>query len=186
VNAEVTPDGAALVFTSEAGDVSELQDRVQEMAERHNRRSGVERGPAMEDEDPGPDDTGMMDRGAQGMDMHGREMEGAMVGTRAHAEDLDNGARLVLVPRDPSDLPGLREHVRAHVHDIAAVECPAEQQRDPQARLAPPPERSPSPIPDDLSPERPVPDRPIVPDPTVPEPPDQPEPIVPDAPQPLR
>jgi hypothetical protein len=167
--------------------VSELQDRVQEMAERHNRQIGAEAGPALEDEDPGPDDTGMMDRGAPGMDRHGgQDMEEAMVGSRARAEDLDNGARLVLVPRDPSDLPGLREHVRAHAHDIAAVECPAEQRRDPQAHLAPPPGRSPSPIPDDLTPDRPVPDRPIVPDPTVPEPPEQPQPIAPDAPQPLR
>lgn len=47
-----------------------------------------------------------------------------MVPSSAHAEDIDGGARIVLVPKDPAQLSELRAHVRDHAAMMAGGHCP--------------------------------------------------------------
>jgi hypothetical protein len=62
----------------------------------------------------------------------------AVEGTAARAEDVqggaalsftttgdvEGGARLILTPRDPADLPELRQHAREHAEKMASGQCP--------------------------------------------------------------
>jgi hypothetical protein len=60
--------------------------------------------------------------GSGGMRGSGHVMK--MLDSTAHAEDIDAGARIVLVPKDPAQLAELREHVREHAGRMASGHCP--------------------------------------------------------------
>ncbi|TMQ07034.1 MAG: hypothetical protein E6J90_44535 [Deltaproteobacteria bacterium] len=51
-------------------------------------------------------------------------MDLAMVPARARVEDVPGGARRVLIPQDPSQLPALREQAREQVSMLEKGECP--------------------------------------------------------------
>lgn len=55
--------------------------------------------------------------------MHEHMMMRAVPST-ARAEDIDGGARIVLVPKDAAQLTELRAHVHAHAEQMAAGHCP--------------------------------------------------------------
>src|SRR5690606_16109036 len=123
VQAEDVEGGAAMVFTT-TGDVAELRLRVARMAEMHNRHHG-------EGHDHG---MGMMEEGQPGGDEppHGGGMQGGtgMMGggmmppSDARSEEVEGGARLIFIPRDPADLDRLREHVGRHAEMMASGRCP--------------------------------------------------------------
>jgi hypothetical protein len=112
--AAVTPTdvngGVALVFTTGAGDVAELRQRVRSMAEMHNRHHAG--GMMMGGRGAGGGRGGMMGGGMR------------MPAASASVEDVEGGARLVLRPRDPAQLGALREHVRMQAGRMAHGECP--------------------------------------------------------------
>jgi hypothetical protein len=47
-----------------------------------------------------------------------------MPASTASAEDVEGGARLVLRPKDPAQLEGLRKHARMHAEKMSSGECP--------------------------------------------------------------
>ena len=97
-----TPDGVAIAFVT-SGDPAAVRAHVHRMAEMHGMHGGMQ---------------GM--QGMQGMAM-------PTVPSHASAEDIPGGARLVLTPDDPSQLPKLREQVRQHVAAMQRGECPMMQ-----------------------------------------------------------
>jgi hypothetical protein len=103
-----TSDGVAIEFTT-TGDVAALREHVRKMADMHNAKT-------MHHGDMG---SGMHE--GMGSGMH----EGmGMAPSRAAEEDLPNGAKIVIVPDDPSQLAALRSHVREHAAMMAKGECP--------------------------------------------------------------
>jgi hypothetical protein len=110
-----TSDGAAVAFTT-TGDVAELRAHVREMAEMHNGMAGMHHGEDMH---------GGMGSG----DMHGGMMRMQMVPSRASVEDIPGGARLVLIPTDPSQLTTLRAQAREHVAMMEKGKCPMMETR---------------------------------------------------------
>lgn len=85
-----TPDGAALVFTTERGDAVELQRRVAEEAEQRSRPA-IRRKPAPADE----------------------------VAHSTRSDSIEGGARLIMTPLDARQLDALRRHVRARAEHLS-------------------------------------------------------------------
>lgn len=132
VTAEDTATGETLTFTSTPDQAQALQARVHAMADMHNRRHAGQASHG---------GTGGMHHGMMG-GMHGGHAghatpgDGAsgggmagMMPPAAHAavEDLPDGARLVLTPRDPADLPRLQQTVRMHAQQMQQHGCAAMQ-----------------------------------------------------------
>jgi hypothetical protein len=99
-----------MTFTT-TGDVAQLRQRVHAMAEMHEHMMGG-----------GMMGSGGMMMGSGGMMMGSGGM--MMVPSTARAEDADRGARIVLTPKDPSQLSELRSHVHAHAAQMASGHCP--------------------------------------------------------------
>jgi DNA-binding transcriptional LysR family regulator len=95
-----TSNGVAVTFTTD-GDVNDVRARARHMADMHNQMAA-------------------MHGGAAGGGMHGM----AMVPSRATAEDLPGGARVVLVPADPAQLATLRQQVHMHTAMMQQGKCP--------------------------------------------------------------
>lgn len=98
-----TADGVAIAFTT-TDDVNALRDRVRAMAERHNRMQTMHSTGGMHG---GPPETRMR-----------------MVPSRATVDDIPGGARLVLVPIDPSQLATLRHQAEMHAGMMQRGQCP--------------------------------------------------------------
>jgi hypothetical protein len=133
VTASDTSDGVALTFTT-TSDVDEVRERVHHMADMHNRIASIRAG---EQTDTGLEHRGMPQGTQGGVGTEGDtaetgsgmpsydEMTGRqMVPSRATAEDVAGGARVVLVPADPSKLPMLRDDARMRVEMMNKGECP--------------------------------------------------------------
>jgi hypothetical protein len=104
VSASDTRDGAAITFTT-TGDVAQLRQRVQHMAEMHEH----------------------MMQGSG--DMGSGHMHMMMVASTARVEDVEGGARIVLTPNDPAKLDELRMHVHEHTTQMANGHCPMMEHR---------------------------------------------------------
>ena len=91
---EDTPGGAALTFTTNSGDVTELQRRVEKMVKMHYSPS-------------------------TGLAMHH-----GMAPVTAKYEALTNGARLTLTPKSPEQLEQFRAKVREHIDQVKKGDCP--------------------------------------------------------------
>ena len=89
-----TPTGVAISLTTKAENVAELRRRVQQMATMH---SGQHSSEAMK---------------------HGQMMPGTI-----KYEEIENGARLTLTPREPAKLDDFRKQVRAHVEKMQKGDC---------------------------------------------------------------
>ena len=107
--------GASMVFTTKAGGVPELRRRVAHMAGQHNERNLA----------------GGRMIGGKGMNARGFGSSPRMIGNgmmipaaTATAEDIEDGARLVLHSTAPLDLEKLRAHVRRRVSRMDKGECP--------------------------------------------------------------
>jgi len=105
--AEDVEGGAAMAFTT-TGDVAELRRRVAHMAEMHETHHGEGHGAMMQ----GGEHGGMMGEGMK------------MPPATARSEEIEGGARLVFIPKDPADLPRLREHAHEHAEKMASGQCP--------------------------------------------------------------
>lgn len=105
VTAEEVEGGAALVFTTRAGDVAALRDEVREMADMNNQNRL---------------DGKPMGRGTGGL------VPGGMMipATTASAEDIEGGARLVFEPKDISQVEAIRDQARVRAARMATGECP--------------------------------------------------------------
>lgn len=112
-----TADGVAISFTT-SGDVAELRRRVHHMAEMRDRHHGMM-------------GEGMMGDRKENVPPPGtsRPME-MMVPSIATVEDVERGARIVLVPKDPDRLSVLRQHARDHVGSMSRGECPMMAMKD--------------------------------------------------------
>ena len=109
VSAADTETGEALAFSTSSPDqVSELRTRVHAMADMHNQRHSGDTGAAGA--------TGQGGMGAEqgtgmGGDTSGMHMPPPSTAT---VEDTDTGARLVVTPKDPTQLAQLQSTVRSH------------------------------------------------------------------------
>lgn len=110
-------EGAALTFTTEAGDVGDLRARVRHMAQMYGMHRG-HRG--MMWHHMGGQGQG---RGGPGMGMGHMAGRGPMPAATATVTDVDKGARLELQPTDASQLEDLREHARWHQQRMQIGEC---------------------------------------------------------------
>lgn len=127
-----TYDGVALTFTTTSGNVADLRTRAHHMADMYTTHGGHRgmmwhhmggrgQGRGMMGEGHGP---GMM--GGSGMG-HGPGMgmgRGMMPAATATVEEIEGGARILLVPTDASQLDALREHARVHRERMHGGECP--------------------------------------------------------------
>ncbi len=123
--------GIGLTFTTKAGSVAELRQRVRRMAEMHsNQRSGgmmmgehgaTASGSGGEHQHGADSGAGHVGGGPDGMMMGGGMM---MPAATASVEDIEGGARLILRPNDPAHLATLQEHVRMKAQRMAGGECP--------------------------------------------------------------
>lgn len=121
--------GIGLSFTTTAGDVAELRQRVRRMAEMHNQPGGHRMMASHGTAAPG---AGAEHRhgarsgaGHEGGGRGGMMMGGGMMPTATASEqDIEGGARLILQPKDPAQLGALREHVQMKTQRMAAGECP--------------------------------------------------------------
>ena len=113
VRAKDVTGGAAFVFTNRAGDVEDLRQRVRHMAQMH-----------------GTNAAGMMTTttvsGSHRSPRDVKVQREAMPASEASPEDVEHGARLVIRPKDPAQLPGLRRQVRKLAESMAHLhgECP--------------------------------------------------------------
>jgi hypothetical protein len=95
-----TPDGAALRFITQRGDVLELRRRVTAMVDMVNMHQGSGHG-----------------------DMHGSGQGMGGPGTATYG-DVEGGAQVLLTPTDPDQLSRLRTEVQSHAARMAAGDCP--------------------------------------------------------------
>jgi len=103
VTTEDVDNGIALNFTTDSGDVNDLRQRVQRMAEQHNQHfAGATSGQEQPSGEMGTE--GTPQGGTEGMTgeggMHGRMQSmsilGVIVPSAASVQYIDNGARLIL------------------------------------------------------------------------------------------
>lgn len=87
INYEDASGGAAVLFTTQ-GDPSPLQEHAEQVARLHNR-------------------------GAR--ELSGNDLSEVRLPHTAEVEQLQNGAKLTLLPRRPTDLDGLRRHVQQDI-----------------------------------------------------------------------
>lgn len=84
----------AALVFTTTGDVAALRTKVAAMAEKHSA-------------------------------MHaGGKVMAMMPSSRARAEDIDRGARLVLTPEAAADVAAIRAHVHKHAQEAKPGECP--------------------------------------------------------------
>lgn len=128
VEVEDTDDGVALVFTTPTGDVAELRDRVQHMGmmlEHHGADGRMHWG-----RDDRVDGRGQMRGPRQGT----RQGQGARRGPQPRGpmrlpdvdtavEEIDQGARLVIRPRDEAQLARVRETAHRHHDRLRQGDC---------------------------------------------------------------
>lgn len=127
VTASDVEGGIALTFTTATGDVSELRQRVQRMAEMHGQSGHMPMGPGGAAAGPG--------QGHHGTRMgHGMRMPEATTSI----EEVPGGSRLVLRPKDPAMLGALREHARQHSEHMQGGACPMMAEHAAPAPAAPP------------------------------------------------
>lgn len=107
-----TDNGVALTFITTSGEVADLRPRARYMAEMYTLQSAQR---AM---------MGHQMDGDHGRGMVGGVRHGLMPAATATVEDVEGGARILLVPVDPSLLESLREHARRHGERMQAGECP--------------------------------------------------------------
>jgi hypothetical protein len=119
VTASDVDGGIALAFATSTGDVSELRQRVQHMADMHKGSGEMRMG--------GP--TGGA-AGHQGMMMSGGMMNGMMgdgmmmPAATATVEEVPGGSRIILRPKDPAKLEALREHAHKCSERMQSGQCP--------------------------------------------------------------
>ncbi len=119
--------GGALIFTTSASNVAELRRRLRRIAERHNRHyASSEAMPGEGNASASHAHEAVVAPGREARDREGMMIDGGMMMPLASAavEEIDGGARLVLRPKDPTQLLSLREHLHQRLRRMAGGECP--------------------------------------------------------------
>jgi hypothetical protein len=128
VAAENTENGVAMVFTT-TGDVDELRERVQWMAQHHGKMKdhgkmkghGKKKGHAkMEGKKKGH---AKMEGKKKGHAKHGM-MAKSMPQATVTAEEVDQGMKLVFSSDDEKAVEKLQKHIGQHVEQVKAGGCP--------------------------------------------------------------
>lgn len=111
VAAQDTPEGEAITFSTSSGDVNELRRRVRTMSEMHD---GHHMG----------GDTASMGQGAGGSAM-GSDVHESMTAptSRATVSDVEGGARVDIVPVDPTQVEQVRAAARTHAEHMQREGC---------------------------------------------------------------
>jgi hypothetical protein len=125
VQAENVEGGVSMVFLT-TGDVGDMRERVRHFAaleEARSMRDASER-----------DSTAAQRRSGQGEAASAKaaspteeaEEDGAETAPRVNSrvEDIEGGARMVLIPMDSSDLEAVRMHVEEQAQTMAGGRCP--------------------------------------------------------------
>ena len=134
VHVAEVPGAVAIDFVT-TGDVAEVRRRAVRMAEMHNQHAeggpGMMGGGMMHGDmasgsagGPGMMGGGMTAGGGGPSMMGGGMMMGKMPPSQAREEELPDGARLILTPRDPKDLDALRQHASMHAMHAGQGSCP--------------------------------------------------------------
>jgi len=122
VTVEDTPTGAAMVFVT-TGDVAELRKRVASMVQMHNDQHS-KMGPLPTGDEPAADP-----HAGHGGGEHAGHAGGMIsVHARAVSEDVDGGARFVLVVA-PADVGKVQEELRMHAQHFASGSCSMEHMK---------------------------------------------------------
>lgn len=103
-----TPDGVALTFMTDRGDAGEIRNRVRRMAEMNNLHVQ----PTMPQSGAAPVPPAMV------------AMMITATPARAMVEEMAQGARIVMVPLDPSRRDAIRFDARQRADRMRAGECP--------------------------------------------------------------
>ena len=117
-----TPGGVALAFTTPKGDVNELREHVRRMADMHNAPGATTMASARGPNQPSTPNASdkVADSACGGMGMSGGAM---MPPASASVFDVDGGARLILTPKDPSQLVELRQHASICARRMQQGDC---------------------------------------------------------------
>ncbi|HEY3358987.1 MAG TPA: hypothetical protein VGQ83_37400 [Polyangia bacterium] len=129
VSVEDVPDGVAIGLTAPPERVDVVRAIAHVIAARYNHRDEV----AAEDREPddgtggggsggGGSGSGEPDRAPPASQPGGTHRE-AIPSSRAIAQDMQAGARLLFLAKDPSQATALRRDVRAHVKRMRAGAC---------------------------------------------------------------
>jgi hypothetical protein len=144
--------GIVITFTTEDGDVDELRKRVNFLGEEHNKlaaRQVPDEGRKMintaDDKMGAPAETTgrkMVQPGDDGaMPVSGRKM---MPLATATVEDVDNGAKITLVPTPGTALADLQAHVARRTEAMAGGQCMMPSLAGPSTDEAPATEEAPA------------------------------------------
>lgn len=124
VTAEDTATGAALVFVT-TGDVAELRKRVAAMAKTHNEHHGAMGAlPTGDEAAGGGGHEHHHDHAAMQAGSAAAAPSGSMIGvhSKASAEDIDGGAKLVFVAF-PDGVAKIQGELRMHAQHLASGTC---------------------------------------------------------------
>ena len=119
-----TPGGVAIAFTTTKGEASELRGRVRQMAEMHNSSDGtmMPHPPGTNGGSTTAEPSGKAsDSGACGG--LGTSESKMMPAATATVVDVDGGARLVLIAKNPAQLQALRQHAASCSNRMQHGEC---------------------------------------------------------------
>ena len=128
-----TPDGVALEFTTQDGSVSDLRQRVQNLAQMYLMKTGRsqlrwfpargQRGGQGSGDESSARGAGMGHGGGMGPGA-GRGMGmGQLPPTTAMVSEIPDGARIELQPTSPQALSDLRQQVRQHAERLNSGQC---------------------------------------------------------------
>lgn len=119
ISAADTATGEALTFTTSPDQAPVLREKVHAMADMHNRHH------ASGDAGHGGMGGMMGGGGRAGGGMAAGGMGGMQMPppSRAAVEDLPDGARILVTPKDPADLQRLQSSVRMHAEHMQQHGC---------------------------------------------------------------
>jgi hypothetical protein len=125
VQAEDVEGGAALVFMT-TGDVDMLRERVRNMAEAEESHA---MGAARMGGQTMPGGTSDTTAGAKsGEEMDSAEARGTgtapMLDVDTRVEDVEDGARLIIIATNPADLDAVRDDAEQRAQQLTSGECP--------------------------------------------------------------
>ncbi len=142
VTAENVEGGVTLSFTT-TGDVAELRRRVARMAEMHNGHASGEHSMGMHASAGGDDSPSEHEQrgGMMGGGMMGGGGGNMMPPSKARAQNVEGGARIVLTPIDPAKVATLQEHAGQMAERMSSGKCPMiSMHGEGQDPAAPPPD----------------------------------------------
>lgn len=140
VNSENVEGGAALTFTT-SGDIPELRRRVALMASMHTQQHGQSHGDGMkmskQEASGGAGEHPHDKQGAGGHHHKGGMMAGGMMTggmmmppSAARSEEIEGGVRVILTPRDSTQVAALQEHARHMAEQMSSGQCPMMEHND--------------------------------------------------------